>query len=214
MKKLLILLCIAPSLCCAQNFEVGINGGINFHSLPVKNIYTHQDKAKIGYAISFKAALMLPQYQIGIGGEMVSLSEYNYLMPVYTSRVYNNLAKPLIAPYVFLNRMFDFSNGYFFAGIMAGPAIADVGVNTWEYPNGNNGIPSGYTTTYNSVIGYIGGLQGGAVFYLSDAIGLSVEGSLRYTNFNYNDPKSMTLDNPYHYKVYYFPITFGIRFRV
>jgi len=110
--------------------------------------------------------------------------------------------------------MFDFSDGYFYAGIMAGPAIADVGVNTWEYSNGNNTIPSGYTTTYNSVIGYVAGIQGGAVFYVTDAIGFTAEAALRYTDYNYNDPKSMTLDNPYHYKVYYFPITLGIRFRV
>ncbi len=212
MKKLLLLVVMLPLYCKAQNFEFGLNGGCNFHFLPIHNIYTAGDKAVIGYAASFKADLVLPSAQIGVGVDVVNFSQYNYLMPVYTNKVYDHVANPLISPYAFYNRTWrNIINGYLYTGLMGGLAIAKIGLNTWEYANGPYGNPTGYSTSYNSAIGFTAGLQTGAVFMISKQLGANVEAALRYTDYNYTIPGTI-LQDPYHYRLFYIPITVGLRY--
>src|ERR1700759_2630745 len=106
MKKLLFIVLVLPTLCRAQNFEFAVNGGGNFHFLPINNIYTTQDKATFGYTAGFKADLILPAVSIGVEVDFTSLSQYNYLMPDYTTKVYDHIANPLITPFAFLNKRF------------------------------------------------------------------------------------------------------------
>jgi hypothetical protein len=213
-RSLLSLLMILPIACYAQNFEVALNGGFSFHSLPAKNDYTHEDKTVASYAASFKAGLLFEHSQIGVGAEMCTMKEYNYFVPPYTQRIYTYLAKPLITPFVYYNRMYHFGAGYFYAGLMGGPAVASVGVNNYQYANGPYGNITGYTTSFNSTIGFEGGAQIGLVFDITSRMGINVEAALRYAAYSYKDPNSTYLDNPYNYRVFYFPMTAGIRYRI
>lgn len=213
MRKLLLVLLILSVRCEAQNFELGLNAGCNFHFKPVNNIYTTQDKAIAGYAVGFKADLLLSEFQVGVGVDVENFSQYNYLMPDYTTKVYNYLAKPLITPYAFLNKTFAVSQGYLYAGLMGGPAIARIGINSWQYNNGPYGNPTGYTTAYYSASGYMGGLQGGGVFHLNKVCALNFEAGLRYCNYNYKSPTTK-LEDPYHYRVFYIPLTLGLRYLI
>lgn len=213
MKKLLLLLLLLPATIYAQYFELGINGGISMHSRPINNTFTVQDKPKSSFITAVKGDLVLPRFEIGISVELLNLTETNYLMPIYNSRVYNYLARPLISPCAYVNHVHHIPGTYFYYGIMLGPAIARLGVNTWEY-NGGGNTPSGYTTTYNSVSGFTGGIQGGFVFTLHNRLALNGELAVRYTDFNYKNPKSTQTDEPYHYRVIYVPITLGLRYRI
>lgn len=214
MKKLLLIVIMLPLYCQAQNFEFGINGGCNFHFLPINNIYTTQDKAILGYAAGFRANLVLPAAQIGVGVELANFVEYNYVMPVYTAKVFNHIAEPLISPYAFYNRTYsNIINGYLYTGVMAGVTIARVGVNSWQYNNGIYNVPTGYSTVYNSARGFTAGLQAGAVLMVRKHLGLNLEAALRYTDYTYKAPSS-TLEDPYHYRLFYIPITLGLRYRI
>lgn len=197
----------------AQNFEVGVFGGINFHNKPYNNRYTLEDKTQASYAFGAKASLVLPKAQIGLGVEMANIKEYNYSIPTYTARQYNYIAKPLITPYLFYNLTHATNNGYLYAGIMGGPTVASVGVNTWEY-NGYNGAISGYTTAYNSTVGFVAGAQAGFVIKVDKRIGISGEIGLRYTDYNYKPAITTLQDDPYHYRFVYFPVTAGVRYRI
>lgn len=207
------LLLLLPVLGLAQDFEIGINGGASFHSLPMGNSYTRDDKPTVSYVLSGKVDLKLPSAQIGIGLEMLDLDEYNFLIPKYTTRQYNHIAKPLITPFAFFNKLHELDNGYIYAGLMFGPAIAKVGVNQWEY-NGPFGAISGYSTTYNSAIGYVAGIQAGATVGITDRLSLNLELALRYSSFTYTDPNSKQTDNPYRYHVVYYPLTLGLKYRI
>ncbi|MDR3679807.1 MAG: hypothetical protein P4L41_07565 [Flavipsychrobacter sp.] len=210
--KYLLLLLLLPQVTIAQNFEVGILGGFNVHSRPFSNLSTLEDKSQPGYAVAAKASLLLPKAQIGLGVEMVSIQEYNYKMPQYTSREYNYIAKPLITPYLFYNIRYVSTKGYVYAGLMGGPTIAAVGVNTWQY-NGYNGAVSGYSTAYNSTLGFVAGAQAGFVVRVDKHIGITGEAGLRYTQYDYKPVVVTSQENPYFYKYLYFPITAGVRYR-
>jgi len=215
MKKLLFFIVILPLSCMAQNFEFGVNAGCNFHFLPEKNFYTFQDKAKIGYAAGFKADLVLPHAQIGVGVDMVNFVQYNYLLPPYNVRVNDYVANPLISPNAFYNKIWrNVINGYIYVGGMGGVAIAKIGVNTWEYNNGPAPYynPTGYSTAYNTAFGYTLGLQGGAVFRLNDQFAVNVELALKYVNYNYPMPPGSLTPDEYFYRLFYIPITVGLRY--
>lgn len=212
-KCFLILCLLLPGAANAQSFEIGVNGGFSFHTLPIGNTYTHDDKPVISYALNVKADLRLPKTQIGVGFEMVNLTEYNYLIPTYYSRQYVYLSKPLMVPHAFINKIKELDAGYLYAGVMAGPAIAKVGVNKWVY-NNPFGAVSGYSTTYNAATGFVAGVQGGGVFELNNKLSLNIELALRYVDYAYRDPQSTLSDNPYKYKLVYFPITAGIRYQL
>lgn len=212
--KYLILLLLLPQIAVAQNFEVGVFGGFNFHNRPYNNEYTLADKTQPGYALGAKASLILPRAQIGLGVEMVDILEYNSNLPTYNTREYNYIAKPLITPYLFYNLTHPTTNGYLYAGLMAGPAVASVGVNTLQY-NGSYGALSGYTTTYNSSVGYIMGAQAGFLIKASKRrIGISGEFGARYTDYNYKPVAATLQENRYHYRYFYFPVTAGVRYRI
>ncbi|MBA3828956.1 MAG: hypothetical protein H0X33_08465 [Taibaiella sp.] len=214
MKKLLFVLLIFPFVSNAQNFEFGLNGGINFHSLPYNNTYRVQDKPILGYAASVRGALILPKVQIGVEVAMVSLVETNFLMPVYTTKVYNYIANPLITTSLFINRTHNFAGGYVYYGLAAGPGIARVGINSWDY-KGPNATVSGYHTDYTTITAYVtGGIQGGAVFNVHNHFSVSGEVAVRYTNFNYKDAKTAPSNEMYHYQMLFVPITIGIRYRI
>ncbi|MGN6568836.1 MAG: hypothetical protein ACTHJ0_12830 [Flavipsychrobacter sp.] len=214
MKRLLLVLLLTLPLCSsAQTFEIGAAGGFNFHSRPADNVFTTQDKPMLGYTVAAKASLLLPQSQIGVGLEFSKITESNYLMPYYTTKVYNHLANPLITPYLFYNRRLNFTGSYFYYGLMFGPSIAKVGINQLVYVNGNS-VPTDYTTTYNSAIGYAAGLQTGFVWHIAGQLSFSLEAAMRFVDYNYKDPGSKQTDNPYHYRYFYFPITAGLRVRI
>jgi hypothetical protein len=212
MRKLLFLVTILPLYSLAQNFEFGLNAGCNFHFLPEKNIYTSQDKAKIGYAAAFKADLVLPHSQIGVGVDVVNFIQYNYLIPGYTIRQDDHIANPLISPNAFYNRTWrNIINGYLYTGFSGGLVIAKIGVNTWEYNNGQYANPTGYSTTYNSAFGFSFGLQGGAVLKINEQFAVNLEIALKYVNYNYSAPGPQ-LQDPYFYRLFYIPITVGFRY--
>jgi hypothetical protein len=216
MKYLFLLVLLAPTVSFAQNFEIGLNGGITVHARPMKNQYTSQDKVKAGYAGAAKIDLLLPHSQIGIGIEMVSITETNALVSPYTSFETNYIAKPLIVPHAFYNLVHRYTQSYIYAGIMAGLAIANMGVNTYEYSAPAGGYISGYTTAYNSAIGFVGGLQAGFVASIdkSQKLGINMEAAVRYANYDYSDPTTTLVGNPYHYRYFYLPFTAGIRYRI
>jgi len=213
MKRLLLFLCLIPFISVAQTFELGIAGGLNFHSRPADNIFTTQDKPMLGYALVAKASLILPESQIGVGVEMLKITEYNYLMPYYTVKVYNHLANPLITPYLFYNRRHTLSAGYLYYGLMFGPSIANMGVNALEYTHGGT-VATDYTTTYHSVVGYVGGIQAGIVFRLAGQLSFSAEAAMRFTDYYYRPPNNTQTDDPYRYRYFYFPITVGLRYKI
>jgi len=201
-------------VAAAQNFEVGVFGGFAFHSRPYNNRYVIDDKTQPGYVVGAKASLTLPKAQIGLGVEMVNVQEYNYDLPTYSSRIYNNLAKPLITPYLFYNLLHNTpTGGYLYAGIMGGPVVASVGSNTLEY-NGPNSTLSGYQTTYNSTLGYILGAQVGFAARVAKRVRICGEFGMRYTNYDYKPVNSTLQDDPYHYRYFYFPVTVGVRYRI
>jgi|GEM_PF-1037003 len=213
MKQLLLLLFFVPLIASAQTFEIGAAGGIVFHSRPADNIFTTQDKPLLGYAVSARASLLLPESQIGVGIEIAKITESNYLMPYYTTKVYNHLANPLITPYMFYNRRLNLPRGYFYYGLMLGPSIANMGINNLVYKNGST-IATDYTTTYNSVIGYAAGVQTGLVARLTGQLYFSLEAALRFTDYYYKPSNNKQTDDPYHYRYFYFPITAGLRVRI
>lgn len=215
MKRLLLLLLLAPTVGRAQNFEIGLNGGVTVHARPMKNNYTSQDKVKVGFAALGKVSLLLPHTQIGIGVEATAITETNALISPYTSSETNYLAKPLIVPHAFYNFVHYNGQNYVYGGLMLGLAVASLGVNTYEYSSPGNYI-TGYTTAYNSSLGFAAGLQAGFVscFGKSKKLGVNVQAAIRYVNYNYKDPNSSLPDNPYNYRYIYLPFTAGIRYRI
>lgn len=211
MKKLFVLLALLPRLAFAQHFEIGINGGFDFHSLPIDNDIAHQDKPVLGYAIGLRGCLLLPDAQLGIAVEAVQLVETDYLSPNYTMKIKNYPANPLAVPFVFYNRVRKSAPGYIYAGGMAGPVIAKVGVNSFEYGSGT--AISGYTTQYNTAMGLVFGLQAGGVMYLKKNFEAAFEAGMRFTSFTYSAPGNLG-ENPYKYRIFYFPITVGLRYRI
>lgn len=213
MKRLFLFLLLLPACCFGQNFEFGINGGLCFHSLPAQNSFVYDDKPTLAVAGSLRADLSLPGVQIGVGVEMTKLSEFNYLIPPYNIRQNVLIANPLITPHAFLNKTIRLrSSSYLYGGVMAGPVLARVGVNNWVYDNNN--VVTGYSTSYNSVTGFAAGLQLGVVLSINNRLGLNAEAATRYTSFTYKDFKSTMADNPYSYKLFYFPMTIGLRYRI
>jgi hypothetical protein len=216
MKHLLLLLLLAPAVGFAQTFELGLNGGVAIHTRPMNDVYAHQDKVKAGYAGTAKIDLLLPHSQIGIGVEMVSVTETSALISPYTSYQTNHLAKPLIVPHAFYNLIHHYPQSYIYAGATVGLAIANLGINTYEYnPALGNNI-TGYTTAYNSAIGFVGGLQAGFVASIdkSQRLGINVEAAIRYADYNYTQPVATSNDDPQHYHYFYLPFTAGIRYRI
>jgi len=211
MKKLLLFIVVLPLFADAQSFELGVNGGISFHSLPAGNIYTHQDKPLSSFVWNARGDLLLPNAQIGIAIEMTQIDQTNFLAPNYTMKVHDHLAKPLTAPYVFYNFVKRSSVGYVYGGLMVGGVIAKIGINTEEY---SGTVVTGYTTAYNGAFGYVVGLQAGFVADLSKHFGVNVEAAMRYADYNYKDPSTTLPDDPYHYKLFYFPMTVGLRYRI
>jgi hypothetical protein len=216
MKRLLLLLLLAPAVVSAQNFEIGLDAGVTVHARPMKNIYTTQDKEKAGFAALGKVSLLLPHTQIGIGVEATSITETNALISPYTSSETNYLAKPLIVPHAFYNFVHYNDQNYIYAGVMLGLAVASLGVNTYEYSSPSGGYITGYTTAYNSALGIAAGLQAGFVtcFGKSKKVGINVQAALRYVDYNYTDPTTTLTDNPYHYRYIYLPFTAGVRYRI
>lgn len=216
MKRLLLLLLLIPAAGRAQNFEIGLNGGVTVHARPMKNNYTSQDKGKAGYAALAKVSLLLPHTQIGIGVEATSILETNALISPYTSSETNYLAKPLIVPHAFYNFVHYNGSNYIYGGLMVGLAVANLGVNTYEYSSTSNNYITGYTTTYNSSLGFAAGLQAGFVscFGKSKRVGINVQAALRFVDYSYTDPHTTLPDNPYHYRYIYLPFTAGIRYRI
>jgi hypothetical protein len=211
MKKYLFILILLPQIAIAQKFELAVMGGFNIHSLPFNNQATLVDKSQPGYVAGAKASLLLPIAQIGLGLEIAQIQEYNYTIPQYTNREYNYLAKPLITPYLFYNLRHEYPKGYVYAGLMGGPVVAAVGVNTLT--TDANGKITGYTTAYNATIGFVAGAQAGFVVRVDKHIGITGEAGLRYTQYDYKPVHSTSQENPYYYKYLYFPITAGIRYR-
>ena len=208
MKKILLALALLPVSCFAQHFEIGVNGGFDFHSLPENNTIAHQDKPVLGYAGGACIDLRLPHAQIGIGVDVAQLSETNYLAPTYTLKIYNRVANPLITPHAIYNYVWNHHRAYSYAGGMAGLAIARVGVNSY-YSNGSS--VTGYSTAYNSVTGFTAGLQAGFVMRAGKTIGIGGEAAMRYTSFTYTPPNNPA-ENPYKYRLFYFPFTVSIRY--
>ena len=212
MKKIVFLLFLLPFTCPAQNFEIGLNGGVCFHTLPINNVHTEVDKAKISYAAGFKGDLRLPHAQIGVDVEMTEISEYNYTLYPYSMRIYNHVANPLIVPNAFYNHLINLPTGYCYGGISAGPAIARIGVNTFSgTPPGNY---TSYTTNYNSATGLAGGIQLGFMLNVSKVLALNAEAAGRYMSIDYKDPAGIVSDNPYRYHLFYFPMTVGLRYKI
>jgi hypothetical protein len=201
-----------PLLASAQGFEFGLNGGLAFHSVPINNTYTYNDKPKLSGAGSFKGDLVLPHLQIGVGVEMLNLIETNYDNAAYNFKTYNYLAKPLVNPYLFVNKTYYGGAGYFYIGAMAGAVIAKVGVNTFQY--GTGGAVTSYSTAYNSVTGYTGGVQLGFTARLFGPVSFNGEAAMRYTSFDYEVPNGTQADHPYRYHLFYFPMTVGLRWHI
>lgn len=211
MKRLLYFLLMMPVLTNAQNFEFGINGGISVHARPAGNRYTWQEKPVSSYYLSARANLITPRYRFGLGIDMVNIIQFNTLLYNYTYRMYNNIAKPLFAPYLFINRTFDMGTGYAYAGVLVGAAMANTGINNLQYDAAGN--VQGYTTDYFFVMGYTSGIQGGLMFMLNKRLGLNTEAAVRFTDFKYNPPVPVA-DNRYRYRVFYFPFSAGLRYSI
>jgi hypothetical protein len=208
MKKLLFALIAVPFYCSAQQFEIGLDGGFAFHTLPMSNTIAKQDKPILGYAAGANIDLLLPHAQIGIGVSAAELSETNYLAPNYTIKVYDRIAHPLITPYAFYNYLWDQGSDYVYAGGMAGLAVASVGVNTFDQ---TGPAVSGYTTAYNSTYGFVVGIQAGFIVRAGKHIGIGGQAAMRYTDYTYTPPSNPG-ENPYVYRLFYFPFTVSLRY--
>ena len=208
MKKILFILSMLPCICFAQQFEIAVDGGFNFHTLPMNNYIAKQDKPSGGYAAGASIDLLLPHTQIGIGVTIAQLTETNYLTPNYTIKVRNYVANPLTNPYAYYNHVWDQGKSYTYAGAMGGLAVASVGVNTYNYTG--NAI-TGYSTAYNSAIGYALGLQAGFIIRMNKHLGLGGEAAMRFTSFTYTPPNN-PVENPYKYRLFYFPFTVSLKY--
>jgi len=208
MKKFLCALVLFPVLCHAQHFEIGVDGGFDFHSLPMNNTIAKQDKPSAGYVGGASIDLLLQHAQIGIGVAISQLTETNYIAPNYTIKIRNYVANPLITPFAFYNHIWNQGTTYTYAGAMAGLAIANVGVNTFNYSGTNI---TGYSTAYNSTFGYEAGVQAGCVFHVSKKFGIGGEAAMRYASFTYTPPNNPETD-PYKYRLFYFPFTVSLKY--
>ena len=199
---------LVPVWCKGQHFEIGVDGGFVFHSLPMDNTIAKQDKASLGYTTGVSIDLQLPHSQIGIGASFTQITETNYLAPNYTFKIRNYVANPLTSPYAFYNYLWDYGHVYSYAGGMAGLAVGRVGVNSYNNSGGNI---SSYSTTYYSTFGYVAGLQAGFVFRVTKKIGVGGEAALRYANYTYTPPNNPG-ENPYKYRYFYFPFTAALKY--
>jgi len=194
-KYFLFLILLLPVTAFSQLVDLSLNGGVCFHKISDNGFASNTPRNS--FIGTFKAAVKHRKTEVGIGIEEQHITETTF---GYT----NELAKPLITPYIFINRLVKIPKCYLYAGIMAGLAIANVGeekINIYKIHT-----PPSQDMIYQVTTGYTMGVQAGFVYNVVKRLGVGIEAAFRYVD--------IPAQSPYNYSILSFPITLGVHWRI
>jgi len=192
-----------------QNFQIGLNGGIGYNTAPgiiseSSIAPVSQKHSDVSSLAAIKAMLDHNKWQYGIQAANMQLSykahENGVFMPgtgypISTTSVF--ISKEAIPVKLFVNRKIAFQHLETYAGISAGYVLAkdcqDPAALAEEYYNHVNGN------------GFSAGLQIGGTYFITKRIGVNAEIG--------GDYMAITIGAA-TYKLYEFPATVGIRYRL
>jgi hypothetical protein len=215
MRRILFCLLFAPFSGFAQNFELGIGVGLSANTKPSDNMPYKGDKLAISYAFAADVLYNVSDFfQTGIEVHLTQLSRKSSV--AYTTFYGNKIgddnkrfvyAKTATSICAVVNGKLYGQNGYAYGGLAAGYAAArhdskQLSSNeSYRAPNGGNGL--------------VLGAQLGYVLGLTERLGFSAQGALRYYSFKYDamEPTGTTMDK-LKYSIISFPVTVGIRYRL
>lgn len=213
MKPILLFLFLSVATTgFAQKLELGISGGAVWNTTPLINDIHSNNYRSSGAQNNFGSLKLMynfKKWQVGIAISQTQLSYqlgYSVWMEQSGSNILNywqsyNVGKPLIPATVFVNRKYAFKKNEPYWGISAGYVYARTEENTLN-PTYNE---EHFFTSADRGNGFTTGLQIGNTYYFKKHIGINAELSANYISLRSGDV---------NYKLFIFPLTFGIRYRI
>ncbi len=211
-------------------FEAGLNVGTSTNTLPngTQKAYKGADNVWTS-AASLRLHVNLSNYW-QVGGELgyTSWSTTGHWSlndaqgkALPSQKVTFNIADPAITFVAQANRIVPFFSKYkeynkanFYYGATLG-IVSTVNDGTSTQSNYNNAPDPKFVYTskydYGYGIGYIVGAQVGYSYYISEHLGVNVEGAARYAEVGTNDTRYNHGNS--RFDLFYFPITVGFRAR-
>ena len=214
MKRILIGLLVLPTFVSAQNFELGLGGGISLNTKPSDNMPYKGDKMAINYAGALSVLYNFnDRLQAGIEfhlSELSSKSSQTYTT-FFGSKIGGDdkrfvYAKNAYAICAVTNGKMYAGNGYAYGGVALGYVAArhdsrELSSNeSYRAPNGGDGLALG--------------LQLGYVVGISKRFALSAEAAMRYYSLKYDAVVPTGTGEKLKYNIISFPITVGVRYRL
>jgi hypothetical protein len=211
-------------------FEAGLNIGTSVNTLPngplalytgTKTQWAPEASLRFHYSFS-------PYWQVG--GDLgytnwTTIGNWSqndvYGKPLQSQRIKFVISDPTITVAAQANRVVPFYSKYkeynkanFYYGATLGVVftVNDAGSQQSKY----NSAPDPnftYTSQYNygNGIGYVAGVQAGFTYYISEMLGINIEGAARFTEVGTTDTRYDHANS--HYNLFYFPMTVGFRIR-
>lgn len=194
----------------AQKWELGLNGGITWNTLPSfveKTEYTgHSGLSLMG---GVKVMRNSPKWQVGLSISAMQLTYINKMQfwledmsNPFTEESFGDkvvVANPAIPITLLVNRIVKINKLEMYGGLSAGYVYLS---QRYKYFNG-----AGFRTYHNTGSGYTIGAQLGGTYYITRHIGLNGELNAAYMQ--------LSLKNDYidTFHLWAFPATLGIRYR-
>lgn len=194
----------------AQKWELGLNGGIVWNTLPSyieKTEYTAP--SKLSLMGNVKLMRNFKKWQVGLSVSAMQLTYINKMQfwledmsTPFSEEPFGDkvvMANPAVPVTLFVNRKVDFKRVELYGGLSAGYVYLSQRI---KYFTGAT-----FQTYHNTGSGYTIGAQLGGTYYITRHIGLNGELSAAYLQ--------LCMKNDYigTYHVWAFPATLGIRYR-
>ncbi|HXS38246.1 MAG TPA: hypothetical protein VN721_16200 [Flavipsychrobacter sp.] len=210
----------------AQNFEVGVNGGVSTSSIPGgtpdkgdKTTWNYQASARLLYSIN-------ENWQVGgdiAGTKWQTTAQWPltgaFGQKIGSQKVTYSFGSPALTICAQLNRVIpfyskinlDFIQSQVYFGVSAGGVITvnDGRANYSTLPTEKFQYTSNFN--YADGKGYVVGVQVGYSYFFTEHFGLNVEVAPRYASVYTSDGRFGHADD--HYHLFYYYGTLGLRFR-
>ena len=212
-KSIIALLVFLASASYAQNFEIGINGGIGWNTLPpntriIGSTNSSEKGSPPSFAGMLKVAYNYNKWRFGLETGYLTLSykfrglQYYYingqLVEMFSPYQTATLGNPAIPVKIFADRKKSWNHYEIYGGISAGYVFL---THSFIPPAEFQPFP----TPPNHGTGTTVGLHTGATYYFNKHIGINAEIQGNY----------MVLKNKNReYRLYEFPATIGIRYKL